>query len=73
VNWRRAVKSAQELEYMRRAARIVEAMHASILQKIEPGLGKNERSIFGAAARLRGSRDALAQSSARLAGGGSCG
>jgi ectoine hydrolase len=42
VNWQRAVKSPQELEYMRRAARIVEAMHARILEKIEPGLRKNE-------------------------------
>ncbi|MGE5202507.1 MAG: ectoine hydrolase DoeA [Acidobacteriota bacterium] len=42
VNWQRAVKSPQELDYMRRAARIVEAMHARILEKIEPGLRKNE-------------------------------
>lgn len=42
VNWQRAVKSPQELECMRRAARIVEAMHARILEKIEPGLRKNE-------------------------------
>lgn len=42
VNWQRAVKSEQELVYMRRAARIVEAMHARILERIEPGLPKNE-------------------------------
>ena len=42
VNWRRAVKSTQELEYIRRAARIVEAMHARILEVAEPGLPKNE-------------------------------
>jgi ectoine hydrolase len=42
VNWQRAVKSATELEYMRRAARIVEAMHARILELVEPGLPKNE-------------------------------
>jgi ectoine hydrolase len=42
VNWQRAVKSAAELEYMRRAARIVEAMHARILELIEPGLPKHE-------------------------------
>jgi ectoine hydrolase len=41
VNWQRAVKSPQELEYMGRAARIVEAMHARILDKIEPGMPKN--------------------------------
>jgi len=40
VNWQRAVKSPQELEYMRRAARIVEAMHQRILDKIEPGMRK---------------------------------
>ncbi len=42
VNWQRAVKSEQELGYMRRGARIVEAMHARILELIEPGLPKNE-------------------------------
>jgi ectoine hydrolase len=40
VNWQRAVKSAQELEYMRKAARIVEAMHSRILEKIQPGMRK---------------------------------
>jgi len=42
VNWQRAVKSAQELEYMRIAARIVESMHRAIVDMIEPGLRKNE-------------------------------
>jgi ectoine hydrolase len=42
VNWQRAVKSERELEYMRRAARIVEAMHARILELVEPGLPKHE-------------------------------
>ncbi len=42
VNWQRAVKSAAELDYMRRAARIVEAMHARILELVEPGLPKHE-------------------------------
>jgi ectoine hydrolase len=41
VNWQRAVKSAREIEFMRRAARIVEAMHARILELVEPGLPKN--------------------------------
>ena len=40
VNWQRAVKSEQELEYMRKAARIVEAMHARIFEVIEPGMRK---------------------------------
>jgi len=42
VNWQRLVKSDQEIEYMRSAARIVEAMHAHIYDIIEPGLAKNE-------------------------------
>ncbi|MBW3604095.1 MAG: ectoine hydrolase DoeA [Actinobacteria bacterium] len=42
VNWQRAVKSDQELTYMRRAARIVERMHQRILELIAPGLPKNE-------------------------------
>src|SRR5690606_29490800 len=31
VNWERAVKSPTEIDYMRKAARIVEAMHARIV------------------------------------------
>ena len=42
VNWLRAVKSDQELVYMRRAARIVEKMHAKIFEVFEPGKRKNE-------------------------------
>lgn len=42
VNWRRAVKSEAELAFMRRAAKIVEAMHATILETIRPGIRKNE-------------------------------
>jgi ectoine hydrolase len=41
VNWQRAVKSAHEIEFMRRAARIVERMHALIRARVEPGLKKN--------------------------------
>lgn len=41
VNWQRAIKSPQEIEYMNRAARIVEAMHARIYEIIEPGMRKN--------------------------------
>jgi ectoine hydrolase len=40
VNWCRAIKSDQELVYMRRAARIVEAMHQRIAEKTEPGIRK---------------------------------
>ena len=41
VNWCRAIKSATEIEYMKRAAKIVEHMHAKILETAEPGLKKN--------------------------------
>lgn len=41
VNWQRAVKSATEIDYMRRAARIVERMHAVIRDKACVGMPKN--------------------------------
>ena len=40
VNWQRAVKSPTEIDYMRKAARIVEAMHARIVDTIEVGMRK---------------------------------
>jgi ectoine hydrolase len=40
VNWQRAVKSPRELDYMRKAGRIVSAMHRYILEIVEPGLRK---------------------------------
>ncbi|MEX2542084.1 MAG: ectoine hydrolase DoeA [Trueperaceae bacterium] len=42
VNWQRAIKSEQEIEYMRKAARIVERVHQRILEVIEPGMRKND-------------------------------
>ena len=42
VNWQRAVKSETEITYLRRAAKIVEKMHATILDRAEPGMKKNE-------------------------------
>lgn len=42
VNWQRAVKSRIELDYMRNAGRIVEAMHARVLDKVEPGMRKSD-------------------------------
>jgi len=42
VNWQRAVKSPAELVRIRRAARIVEAMHHRIAEVAEPGLPKNQ-------------------------------
>jgi ectoine hydrolase len=40
VNWQRAVKSEQELAYMRTAARFVERMHKRIWEVCEPGVRK---------------------------------
>ena len=53
VNWQRAVKSPKELEYMRVAGRIVETMHARIVETIEPGIRKNDlvAEIFDAGIR----------------------
>ena len=42
VNWQRAVKSSAEIERMRRAARIVETMHETILDVARPGLPKHQ-------------------------------
>ena len=42
VNWQRMIKSPRELEYMRRAARIVEMMHETIFEMVEPGVRKND-------------------------------
>ncbi len=41
VNWQRAVKSDHEIDFIRRAAKIVDAMHARIVELVEPGLAKN--------------------------------
>lgn len=41
VNWQRAVKSDREIDFIRRAAKIVDAMHARIVELVEPGLPKN--------------------------------
>lgn len=42
VNWLRAEKSATELDYMRKAGRIVEAVHKAILDVADVGVPKNE-------------------------------
>ena len=41
VNWQRMVKSNHEVEFIRRAAAIVDAMHAKVIELVEPGLPKN--------------------------------
>ena len=40
VNWQRAVKSGPELDFMQKAARLVERMHGVIREKAEPGYRK---------------------------------
>jgi len=42
VNWQRSIKSEMEILYMRRAAKIVERMHAMIVETAQPGMPKNE-------------------------------
>jgi ectoine hydrolase len=42
VNWKRAVKSEPELTYMRKAARISEKIVDGLLERVEPGVPKNE-------------------------------
>ncbi len=54
VNWQRGVKSEQEIEYMRRAAGIVEAMHGHILNVAEPGMRKNDLVAEIYASGIRG-------------------
>ena len=42
VNWQRLVKSDEELVYIRRAAKISEKMIDGVMERVEPGLNKNE-------------------------------
>ncbi|WP_040610542.1 ectoine hydrolase DoeA [Oceaniovalibus guishaninsula] len=53
VNWQRGVKSDAELDRMRKAARLVERMHARIADRIEPGMRKCDlvAEIYDAALR----------------------
>jgi ectoine hydrolase len=53
VNWQRAVKSETELDYMRKAGRIVGRMHERIFEKVEPGIRKCDlvAEIYDAALR----------------------
>ncbi len=56
VNWQRAVKSSEELAFMRKAARISERLVDLAQERIEPGLAKNElvADIMAAAVRSDG-------------------
>jgi ectoine hydrolase len=53
VNWLRGVKSPAELDRMRKAARLVERMHARIAERVEPGIRKCDlvAEIYDAALR----------------------
>lgn len=53
VNWQRAVKSDEEIAFMRKAARISEKIVDGIVERIEPGLKKNDlvAEILGDAVR----------------------
>lgn len=53
VNWQRAVKSDEEIAFMRKAARIAEKVIDGLVERVEPGRRKNEivAEIFGDAIR----------------------
>ena len=57
VNWQRAVKSDEEIAFMRKAARISERIVDHIAERVEPGLKKSElvAEIYGEA--IRGNDD----------------
>ena len=42
VNWQRAIKSDEEIALMRKAARISEAVIDGVIERIEPGMRKND-------------------------------
>ena len=53
VNWQRTVKSDEEIVFMRRAARISEKIVDGIMERVEPGMKKNDlvAEIYGDAIR----------------------
>lgn len=42
VNWQRLIKSQEELVFIRRAAKISEKMIDGVMERVEPGMKKNE-------------------------------
>jgi ectoine hydrolase len=58
VNWQRAVKSAEEIAFMRKAARISQKVVDGIVERVEPGLKKNELVAEIFADAIRGDGDA---------------
>lgn len=57
VNWLRAVKSEEELSFMRKAARISERLQDLAFERIEPGLPKNRLASEIFAEAVRGFQD----------------
>ena len=57
ANWCRSIKSDQEIEFMRRAARIVEKMHERIVEKTEPDMRKCDLVAEIYDASIRGTED----------------
>lgn len=58
VNWQRAVKSGEEIDFMRKAARISEKIVDGFLERIEPGMRKNDLVAEIMADAIRGTEDA---------------
>lgn len=54
VNWQRATKSAEEIAFMRNAAKITERITRLALERAEPGVRKNELAAEISAAGLHG-------------------
>ncbi|WP_254693089.1 M24 family metallopeptidase [Sulfitobacter sp. SK011] len=57
VNWQRAIKSHEELEFMRKAARISDKIIRFALDRAEPGVRKNELAAEIYAAGISGVED----------------
>ncbi|SDU31277.1 ectoine hydrolase DoeA [Stappia sp. ES.058] len=58
VNWQRAVKSDEEIVFMRRAARISEKIIDGIVERIRPGMRKTDLVADIYADAIRGTEDA---------------
>ncbi len=57
TNWQRLIKSDEEIAFMRKAARIAEALVDLVVERAEPGLRKNEMAAEIQAAAIRGVGD----------------
>ena len=57
VNWVRAIKSRQELEYMRQAARILEKVMSTAVDAISPGVRQCDAAAEILAAQARGTAE----------------